>query len=324
MQKWRITLAALHRAGFIAYTSSLMHHLMFAIICLLWGSNFMLMKKGLGSFGWISVGAGRVVFGAIVVAIIFRLRRDAWLVQWRHVPHLCVVTLFSYVYPYTVQPYLIEQSQSSAFVGMMVSLVPLSTILVSIPMLRIHPTRTQLIGVIGGLFCFCLVFYEGATVRGLTTWDLLLAGGVPIAYAFVNTYIKRFLSDLPAIPLTLASLIMASLALLPLGLATETVRVNEDFFIATMAIIIMGVIGTGVATILFYKLIRDHGPLFAGMVTYIIPVIAMLIGLADRERLTMLQIASLCGIFAMVALVQRKPDAKQGGRRDDLPPPQVD
>lgn len=287
-----------------------MHHLMFTIICLLWGSNFILMKKALTCFGPITVGGGRVALGAAVVAVIWWLRRQPWPIRRRHAGHLCMVTLFSYIYPYTVQPYLINQSQSSAFVGMMVSLVPLSTILVSIPMLGILPKPRQIVGVVGGLICFCLVFYEGFTVRGLSTFELLLAGSVPVGYASINTYIKKYLGDLAPVPLTLISLAMASVALLPLGLAVEPVRTESSLTWAVLALVTLGSIGTGVATILFYKLIRDHGPLFAGMVTYIIPVLAMLFGAADREKLTLLQLTALLGIFAMVALVQHRPQAK--------------
>ncbi len=282
-----------------------MHHLLFAIICLLWGSNFILMKKATASFGPVSVGAWRVTLGAMVVAMILVISRKPWPVRWRHVPHLCFVAILSYIFPFTAQPAVIAASGSSAFVGMMVCLVPLSTILVSIPMLGIHPTRTQTIGVIGGLFCFIVVFREGATVQGLSWFHLLLSGGVPVGYAVVNTYIKRHLHDLPAVPLTFMSLLLAAIGLLPVSLLTESVQVNDGFTLAALSLLQVGVIGTGIATILFYKLIHDHGPLFAGMVTYIIPIVAMLLGLADREAMSALQVAALCGIFLMVALVQK-------------------
>lgn len=282
-----------------------MHHLLFAIICLLWGSNFILMKKATESFGPISVGAWRVTLGAIVVAMILVISKKPWPVRRRHLPHLCFVAIFSYIFPFTAQPYVIAASGSSAFVGMMVSLVPLSTILVSIPMLGIHPTRTQIIGVTGGLLCFIVVFREGATVQGLSWFHLLLSGGVPVGYAVVNTYIKKYLHDLPAVPLTFMSLLLAAIGLLPISLLTETTQVNDGFTIAVLSMLQVGIIGTGIATILFYKLIHDHGPLFAGMVTYIIPIVAMLLGLADREAMSALQVAALCGIFLMVALVQK-------------------
>lgn len=287
-----------------------MHHVLFAIICLLWGSNFLLMKKATHSLGAVSVGAWRVTLGALVVAVIFRLRKDLRPVRARHLPHLCIVALFSYVYPFIAQPYVIAESGSSAFVGMMVSLVPLSTLVVSIPMLGIHPTRTQLIGVVGGLLFFVVVFHEGLTVQKLTLFQLLLSAGVPIGYAAVNTYIKKHLTDLPAVPLTLMSLGLAAVVLLPLSIGEmilNPVVMDEKLPVAILAMVVVGTVGTGIATILFYKLIHDHGPLFAGMVTYIIPVVAMLLAVADQESISFLQLAGMCGIFAMVALVQSRP-----------------
>jgi len=284
-----------------------MPHLSFAIICLLWGSNFILMKKALASLGYISVGAWRVTLGAATVAIIWWLRRQPWPVTRRHLAHLVPVVFFSYLYPFTVQPYLIVKSGSSAFVGMMVVLVPLTTIIVSIPMLGIRPTAMQMFGVLGGLVCSALVFYEAFTVRGLTAIELLLAIGVPIGYAIANTYIRQRLRDVPALPLTLASLVMGAIVLLPLGLAFEPVKQDEHLSTSIVAITIVGTLGTGIATVLFYKLIHDRGPLFAGMVTYVIPVVALIHAAIEGEQLTALQVGALGGIFAMLAVVQLAP-----------------
>ncbi len=66
----------------------------------------------------------------------------------------------------------------------------------------------------------------------------------------------------------------------------------------------LGVLGTGLATYGFYRLIQRHGPLFAGMVTYLIPLGAVAWGWLDRERVTGLQVAALVGVLAMVLVVQ--------------------
>ena len=63
-------------------------------------------------------------------------------------------------------------------------------------------------------------------------------------------------------------------------------------------------LGTGLAISMFYRLIRDHGPLFAGMVTYLVPVGAVMWGWADAERVTATQLVALAGVFISVAVVQ--------------------
>ena len=66
----------------------------------------------------------------------------------------------------------------------------------------------------------------------------------------------------------------------------------------------LGVIGTGLATFWFNRLVQDHGPLFAGMVTNLVPIGAVLIGWLDREDISLRQAGALVGIVISVACVQ--------------------
>lgn len=226
--------------------------------------------------------------------------------------HILLIVIVGYLFPYTIQPHLINKSQSSGFIGMMVCLVPLSTIIVSIPILRVYPTQRQFIGVLGGLLFFIPLSYDGLTVRNLTPMDVALAGCVPFMYATANAYIKRNLHDMPAVALTLIALTTTSLFLVPAAQLTETISPNEHFHSSLLALLWFGTIGTGVSTIFFYSLVQSRGPLYAGMVTYIIPIVALLWGALNDEPLTLLQVVSLAGIFSMLALVQTakppKPD----------------
>ncbi len=295
-----------------------MHHALFLMIALTWGSNFIMMKIAREAFGPISIGAGRTLLGAAVLAGMWwaRQRRtgETWPLHRRHMAHVLVLVLIGYVYPYAMQPYLIGKTGNSAFIGMMPALVPLLTIIVSIPMLRVHPTRRQLAGVLGGLGCMVLVFYDAWTTKGFTPIDILYACAVPTTYAVANTYVKRYLTGIPATALSLAALGICAALMLPVGLAVEPIVVTDRFGFAVLMLVIFGTLGTGVATVMFYKLIHDRGPLFAGMVSYIIPIVALLFGVADKEELSATQIIALAGIFAMVALVQfpgKKPPRKE-------------
>jgi drug/metabolite transporter (DMT)-like permease len=109
-----------------------------------------------------------------------------------------------------------------------------------------------------------------------------------------------------ALELTLVSLCLAGVVLLPLALASAgpAESTAADVRTAAWSLAVLGVIGTGLATFLFNKLIHDHGPLFAGMVTNLVPVGALAWAWIDRERVTPLQISALAGLLAMVTLVQ--------------------
>ena len=73
---------------------------------------------------------------------------------------------------------------------------------------------------------------------------------------------------------------------------------------ALWALLLLGVFCTGIANLAFVYLVKSQGPLYAGMVTYVIPLVALAWGQFDSERLSPLQIAAMTGVLSMVALVQ--------------------
>jgi drug/metabolite transporter (DMT)-like permease len=194
---------------------------------------------------------------------------------------------------------------------MMVSLVPLVTIVASIPMLGIWPSLRQVVGVVGGLVCMSGVVLDGSQ-RGIAPGVLALAVTVPITYATGNVYIKRNLPHLEPLPMTVLFLGIAGLLLLPLQLFPDLLAraglagpaVPHDWPLAIVAMLFLAVLSTGLATLMFLQMLKYQGPLFAGMVTYVIPLVALAWGQYDSERLTTLQVAAIGGVLAMVALVQ--------------------
>lgn len=279
-----------------------MPYVLFSLIVFIWSASFLLMKKAALVFGPITIGGWRVFTGALALGILWRFTRGGPPVKRRHLLPLLLVVAIGNVIPYTVQPFLVGR-HGSGFIGMMVSFVPLLTILVSIPMLRIFPTPRQVLGVLGGLVCIGMVMYDGEQ-RDVPKAHLALAVVVPFSYAISNNYIKRRFADASSLGLTFTSLALSSVVLLPLGILTEPMKNMEHLALASICVVLLGVFGTGLAVFMFYKLVKDHGPLFAGMVTYLVPVGAILWGWMDAEEVTRLQIVALAGVFAMVALVQ--------------------
>ena len=183
------------------------------------------MKGAYTAFGPIGVGAGRVLGGAGVLWVVWALSKKQgrggvrglsggdWLA-------LMVPVVLGSIYPYIMQPYLIGKHQDSAFFGLMVCLVPLLTILVSVPLLRVLPTVRETAGVLLGLLCMGLLLREGG-VRGIMGWDLVLAALVPMSYAISNTFIKRRLSGMQPLFMTAMILGLTSIVITPIGAAVE-------------------------------------------------------------------------------------------------------
>jgi len=281
-----------------------MAHLSFLVICLIWGSSFILMKRATIGISPVEIAMWRVLTGGLALGLLSVLLRRPWTVQRRDLLPLLGIVLLGFVWPYTLQPALIPRI-GSAFVGMMVGFTPLLTILVSIPLLGIWPTARQMVGVLGALVCLGLLAQEG--LRREVSWeDLLLTISVPFAYAVANSWIRRSLGRLPSMELTLLCLLLSTLFLFPAACLTEDPAPwsSAIYWEAWGAAAILGVLGTGLSTYLFTQLVQTKGPLFAGMVTNVVPIGAVLWGVVDGETVTSQQVLALLGLISMVAIVQ--------------------
>src|SRR5712691_11828692 len=281
-----------------------MAYVLFLLICLIWSGSFLLMKKATLVFSPVSVGAWRVAGGAAVLLVLWLLRRQP--VGWRRSDlwSLAFVVIAGYSWPYCLQPWLIAR-HGSAFIGMTVSFTPLFTMLASVPLLGVMPHPRQAVGVLGALCGLGLLMSEGFS-RQIPAMHLLLATTVPLGYALVNTWVRRRLTHVPPLMMSLVSLSMAFILLQPLSWLSPAPAHSSPnvFWPAVVSLLVLGVVGTGLAMFWFNQLIHDRGPLFAGMVTNLVPAGAVMWGWFDREQVTTRQLVALAIILPMAALVQ--------------------
>jgi drug/metabolite transporter (DMT)-like permease len=159
--------------------------------------------------------------------------------------------------------------------------------------------------------CLVVAVYDGFQ-RDISPVLIALALSVPISYAVGNTYIKWKLDHMPPLVLAIYFLGIGGLLLLPLQFAPGTLSAlnlsapvePHDWPLAIASIAFLSIVGTGLAILLFIQLVKHQGPLFAGMVTYVVPVLALVWGQYDNEKLTASQLTAIAGVLAMVALVQ--------------------
>lgn len=288
-----------------------MAYVFFLLLCCVWGSSFILVERASHVFGPVAIGIGRLLGGTAVLALIWWLGQQPYRVSRRDLLHITFVTLVATTVPFVALPYVVAQGFGHSYMGMMLSIVPLATVLFSIPMLRLWPTGRQLIGVVGGLICLGFILQDGSH-RGMSVGLLALAASVPLTYSFGNTYIKWKLDHVPALPLTTLLLGIAGAMLLPVQLVTP-LRASldlapplqpTDWPQAVASLAFLGIVATGLSVLVFIHLVLQQGPLFAGMVTYVVPVLAVLWGAYDHETITPQQMVAMAGVLAMVALVQ--------------------
>lgn len=304
-----------------------MPYLSFLFICCMWGTSFIMMDRAAHAYGPLAIGTGRLLGGALTLALYWAYTREPARISKRDWGHIVFVAAISNAWPFTVLPYVMTQANEHGYFGMLVTLVPLVTIVLAIPMLGIWPTARQVIGVMGGLICLAGVMVDG-TQRGIP-WGLLALGlTVPLTYALGNIYIKWKLDHMHPLPLTVLFLAVGGVSLIPLqfmpgaltALNLQGPPEPHDWLLATGSLALLAIFSTGVAILMFIHLVKYQGPLFAGMVTYVIPLVALAWGQFDSEKMTSLQLAAMGGVLAMVALVQWG----AAGAKQDLPEPLLD
>jgi drug/metabolite transporter (DMT)-like permease len=293
-------------------------HLAFTFCCFVWGTSFILLERVTHVFGPVEIGIWRMLSGAAVVGALWRRRRSELRLTRGDWVYMVIAALAFTAPPQVIQAFVLSQGFGHSFFGTMVAAIPLLTIMVSVPMLGILPSGRELMGVLGGLACMWLLVEDGVH-RGMSFGLLALTFVVPLSSALSNTFIKWKLSHVPAAPLTAALLVAASFALLPLQLSTPALEAMHIAGPTSAAVtptaivylLLLGVVGSGISTMVFIWMILEKGPLYAGMTTYVVPVLALLWGTVDQETISPRQMFAIAGVLAMVALVQ------SGSRQSD-------
>ncbi|HEY4233850.1 MAG TPA: EamA family transporter [Lacipirellulaceae bacterium] len=284
--------------------------LAFAFICIVWGSSFIATERASHALGPIGIGVWRLLGGTAVLAVLWVIHHRNYRVARRDWPLLLVYTVTVAV-AYIIQPYVLEQGFGHSFFSAMVALIPLMTIVTSLPILNVRPTGREILGVVGGLVCIVLLLSDGFN-RGMSLGLIGLALLIPLSSALGNPLIKRSLSHAPALPLTAASLGCAGLMLVPMELFPTALTkfgldgppAPHDLPVVICAMLFLTVVGTALSTAAFMWLVIRRGPLFPSMSTYIVPIVGLLWGRYDHEAITPRQLIAMTGVLLMVALVQ--------------------
>ena len=276
------------------------------VLALIWGSSFILIKKGLVSLSPFQLGSLRIVFCALFLLVIgFKSLRDIPLHKWKFI---ALTSLFGTFIPAYL--FAIAQTQISSSVSSILnSLTPLNTLILGAVVFGLDFKRTQIIGVLVGFAGTMLLILNGAAHHpNQNYWYTILVLIASMCYATNVNLIKRYLSDLKPLTITTGNFLVMLLPALGILLFTDfTTKMHlTSVKEAMIYIAILGIIGTGIANVLFYKLIQISSPVFATSVTYLIPVVAFFWGLLDNEMLTPVQFIGAFVVLVGVYLSSKK------------------
>ena len=167
----------------------------------------------------------------------------------------------------------------------------------------------KIIGVVIGFAGLCLLMAASHNISFQNFSYSLLVLLATAFYGVNVNIIGRYMQGIGSLniaSLAFVFLIIPSILILYLTGYFALPLGDKDVLISTLASLVLGVLGTAVASILFYMLVKRAGALFASMVTYGIPFVAVFWGLLGGEEVTLQQIGCLGIILAGVYLVNKK------------------
>lgn len=277
---------------------------------LIWGSNFIFMKWATDFISPSQVVFVRVVVGFIPVLGYTLIKKQLHLKHIKFFPHFLAMACLAaaiYYYGFAKGASLLPSGIAGAISGA----IPLFSILTALLFLSDeHINRNKLLGITIGFVGVLIIArpFQGTVADSFMEGVIyMVLGSLSLGISFI--YARKYITPLqiPAAALATYQLILASLLLLLVTDLNGISRVMDDPVSAWGLILGLGLLGTGVAYILYYYIVASLGAIAASSVTYLPPVVALIIsGVFLQENLETRDYFATVLIFIGVFLVNKK------------------
>lgn len=291
-------------------TPQLADYALMSLLALIWGSSFILYKQGLNVLNWQQVAVLRIVVSATVML--------PWAISWlRRLPARDRnIILAAGVFGNGLPPFLFALAQTqleSALTGILNALSPIWTLIIGAMFFGLVANRNQIIGLLLGLTGSVLIilFNADGGIGDKVVFGLFVVAATA-CYGTSTNIIKRYLQNVDPVAIT-------AVALLGIGIPAGVALPFTGFFDAVAQpggweaagyIALLAVSATAFASWIFYILVQRTDALFAAAVAYVIPLVAIVWGVADGERLAVAHVIGLSLILGGVWMTGRKAKAK--------------
>lgn len=276
----------------------------------IWGSSFLFMRYAVVDFGPLPTAATRVgIAAAFLVPLMLGKGHGA--AFRRHWLAVCLVGVVNSAIPFALFSFALL-AITTGLSAILNATVPLFGAVVAWLWLKDRPTATRVLGLVIGFFGVALLAWDGAsfkpTASGIApAWAVLACLGATLCYALAASATKRYLSGLPPLVTATGSQVGAAASLLLPALWAWPEQAPSAR--AWMAVAVLGLLCTGIAYVLYFRLIEQTGPARALAVTFLVPVFAIVYGvLFLHERVTPWMLACgaivVCGTALSTGLVK--------------------
>ena len=286
--------------------SRLVNWIIFAILCFVWGSSFILMKESLQGLTAVQIASFRI-FSAGIVFMPFAVFHVSKIPR-KKAGFVILAGLFGNLLPafcFAISLYKIDSSLAS----ILNSLTPLCVAIIAIVFFKDKIKGQKILGILIGFGGLCLLTLYNNSIRFDNISYTLLPVAATLMYGINVNVVGHYLKDIKPIHLSTVSLAL-------MAVPSAFVLWQQGFFQLNFsdskiqwAVFYSGLLGitaSAFATFIFYMLVQRAGGLFASLVTYVIPFVALFWGFLDGESITAIEIISLCIILLGVYFANRK------------------
>ncbi len=277
-------------------------------LSLIWGSSFILIKKSLIAFSPNEVGALRVGISTLAVLpiLLYRLKQQ----NWKFLPIFFIVGMTGNLLPALLFANA-EVKVESGIAGVLNSLTPLFTIIIAWLFYRRTFKITEALGILFGFIgASCLILYaDGNSNMDHILYGLLIVIAT-MCYGISVNVVNEKLHTIKPLDITIMSFcsvgIFAWIYLLGWTDVVEHATQHPERLLSLSSVLFLALIGTVLSTIIFYKLVQETDAVFGSLVSYLIPIIAIIWGIVDGEVLMMTHFIGFGLILFGIYLVKRK------------------
>ena len=277
------------------------------LLALVWGSSFILMKKALIGLTPIQLGALRIIFTGIFLfstsaSSIKQIKKK----HWKYITFTAFAASFIPVFLFAFSVHQID----SAVVSILNSFTPFNTLIFGAVLFGFSFRKVQFYGILMGLLGCIILILSGASLNeNQNYWYSIFVLIASVGYALNVNMVKKYLYDLKPRAIVTGNFLLifipAILVLYFTGFFSDYVY-DKEGFIALGYVAILAVFGTGLAKIMYNKLVQISTPIFSSSVTYLIPIVAVFWGVIDGEEFSLIQLFGGTIILLGVYLVNKK------------------
>lgn len=280
--------------------------LVMILLSLVWGSSFVLIKQALVAFSALQVASLRLVIASLCMLPFFsrelrKISRGDWI--WLVIVGLAGTGIPAFCYP------LAETEISSITTGILNSLTPVFTLLLGVIFFRQKSGWWQIAGIAIGFAGAVLIIGQADSENDGNLWYALYAVAGALLYSLSGNTVNAKLRHLSSVSIAVVAFTLLGIPCLIYLFTTDFINIcqtHPEVKSSLLSVSFLAVFGTAAASVLYFKLVQMTTAVFASLVAYIIPIVAIVLGVFVGEALSPFHLVGLILIAMGIWLTKRK------------------